>query len=336
MNAEANRLIVIGGSAGGLDAALKVVSNLDAELSAVVILVLHLGNGTTSGLLDKLQAAGPLDAELARDEQPLPVGRILVAPPGRHLVIRQGRTRLVSGPRVNLARPSIDLTMRSAAVARNSAAVGVVLSGMLDDGSAGLNAIVRCGGQSVVQESTDAVYPDMPNNAAAATQVNHRLPAGQIGQLLNELAATRPDADAVVSKELQLENRFDMNEVDDLAEIDQLGNRVPLACPECGGPTWEIDLDGSPRYRCHIGHSLSTQSMLACQEKEIEQALWTAYRSLEEKARLQAKMASRGDDASTVTRMFREREQETRGQAERLRGLLMQLVDSKQAPHALL
>ncbi|MDX1546298.1 MAG: chemotaxis protein CheB [Rhodothermales bacterium] len=322
-----NRLILLGGSAGGLDAALTVVARLDADLPAAVFVVLHLGDGPGQSLLDKLAAAGPFPAAFAADGDPVETGRIYVAPPDHHTLLHDHRIRLSRGPRVNRARPAIDLAFRSAAVAYREKTIGVVLSGMLDDGAAGLLAIARCGGRAIVQDPDEAPHASMPESALASVKTARRLPAASIGMLLDQLGRTPVLTEATVPPAIALENRFDMNGTDDLAEMDDLGSQVPMSCPECNGPLWEIEQDGLPRYRCHVGHSLTAHTLLATQGEEIEQSLWIALRTLEEKARMQERLvrwereAGRGSAAGS----FESRAAETRAHAERLRAVLNQL-----------
>ena len=229
-----NRLILLGGSAGGLDAALTVVAQLDADLPAAVFVVLHLGDGPGQALLDKFAAAGPFPAAFAADGDPVEPGRIYVAPPDHHTLLPAHRIRLSRGPRVNRARPAIDLAFRSAAVAYREKAIGVVLSGMLDDGAAGLLAVTRCGGRAIVQDPDEAPHAGMPESALASVQSARRLPTASIGMLLNQLARTPVLTEATVPPAIALENRFDMNGTDDLAEMDNLGG---VQRPALGGPS---------------------------------------------------------------------------------------------------
>ena len=324
METRSNRIILLGGSAGGLNAITELVSRLEPDLPAAVLVVLHLGAGPAPAIADKLTKTGPLEASFAATGAPIEPGQIYIAPPDHHTLVQGGRMHLSHGPRVNNARPAIDLTFRSAAVAYGARAVGVVLSGMLDDGAMGLDAIGRCGGVTIVQDPADASYSEMPESALAAGEVDYTLPASSIGELLNTLAQISPLAEAVIPTDVRLENEFDMNGIDDLSRMDQLGNRVPVSCPDCGGPLWEIKQGGPSRYRCHVGHSLSTRTLLSRQNEEIEQALWIALRTLEEKARMQSRLAEQGQHAGrgTVVNTFHSRAEETRVHAERLRQLL--------------
>lgn len=328
MEAELNRLILIGGSAGGLEAATRVVAELEDDLPAAVVLVLHMGDGPASSIAKTLAKAGSLPATLVTDGEPIQAGRIYLAPPDHHAVLQTDGIYLTRGPRVNRVRPAIDLTFRSGAVAYGPQTIGVLLSGMLDDGVAGLDAIKRCGGVTVVQDPADALYPEMPESAILHGLPDHTLPAPAIGSVLNRLIRTTAAASkADIPDDIMVENRFDLNRKDDLREMDRLGSQVPLSCPECGGPLWEIEQNGSARYRCHIGHSLTTRILQRQQDEAIESTLWVAFRTLEEKARMQERLTRREKEAGRhrSAEAFQQRAVETQDQAEQLRKLLLEL-----------
>jgi two-component system chemotaxis response regulator CheB len=329
-----NRIIILGGSAGGLEAVTELAPHLEAGLPAAVFVVLHLGTGPATSIANRLTKAGPVEAALAAEGDPIEAGRLYIAPPDHHLLIGDDTIHLSHGPRVNLARPAIDLAFRSAAVTYGARAVGVLLSGMLDDGVAGLHAIKRCGGTAIVQDPKEALYAEMPESALSAVDADHTLPASSIGGLLNQLAKTPVLSKSAIPAEIMLENEFDMNNTDDLSRMDQLGDQIPLGCPDCGGTLWEIKQGDSIHYRCHVGHSLSARTMQLRQDQEIEHALWIALRTLEEKARMQTrlakqeKMAGRTEGANS----FRSRARETHAYAERLRRLLLQLGELGPSP----
>lgn len=323
----ADRVIVLGGSAGGLDAVAEIVARLDPDLPAAVFAVLHLGAGPAPALQQKLTKAGLLPVTFAAEGMPVEAGRLYIAPPDHHTFVQAQTIRLTRGPRVNHARPAIDLTFRSLAVDYGAQAIGVVLSGMLDDGAAGLHAIKRCGGITLVQDPADALYPDMPESALQCAEVDYTLAASDMGAFLSHLAATPAPPHRHIPAGIMLENRFDMNTTDDLPEMDDLGSQVPVSCPECGGPLWELKDKGPLRYRCHMGHSLTARNLLMCQEEEIERTLWIAFRTLEERANMQQKLARREEDGgrSTLAASYRDRERETRAHADRLRKLLLEI-----------
>ena len=275
-------LVVMGASAGGVDALSTVTGGLPSDLAAAVLVVLHLPPGGYSALPQILTRAGPLPAHHAVDGERIRAGRIYVAPPDAHLVVSDGRVKLDDGPMENLSRPSIDRLFTSAAEERGSDVTGVVLSGMLDDGTAGLVDIARHGGTGVVQDPEDAVFPSMPASAVRFGQPQHVLPLAGIAPLLVRLVAgDRATGD------------------DPAAPPERSPDENPpsgLSCPGCGGVLWEHGQGDLLAYRCRVGHGYSAESLHSAQTSELEHALWAAITALEERADLSDRLAHR--DAS--------------------------------------
>jgi len=333
MKNQLNRIILLGGSAGGLEAANKILTQLDADLPAAVFVILHLGSSPSPSIEASLTTAGALTGAFAKAGEPIEAGRIYMAPPDHHMLIQRDNVHLTRGPRVNRSRPAIDLAFRSSAVAYGTQAIGVILSGMLDDGTAGLHAIQRCGGMTIVQDPADALCADMPENALENVDANYVLPISKIGQKLNELARLPVDDKVTPPKDIVLENQFDLNTKDDLPRINQLGKQVPMGCPECGGPLWEIEHGNPLRYRCHLGHGLSVKNLMTQQDEQIEHTLWISLRALEEKARMQESLAQRQENAGRKKSvpLFQERAKETQAHVDRLRDLLLKMGGSGEA-----
>lgn len=217
-------------------------------------------------------------------------GRVVVAVPDFHLVLSDGTVRVARGAKENRHRPSIDVLFRSAAANFGPRATGIVLSGMLDDGAAGLWSIKRQGGIAIVQDPSEADYPAMPQNAMDTTDVDFSLPAAQIGKKLAELAGktvNNGDEDAPQAMLDEVRMATDSN----IDKLDQLGERTPFTCPECGGVLWEISDTGKPRFRCHVGHAFSMATFEAEQGVQVEAALWAALRVLEENERLARRLS---------------------------------------------
>lgn len=296
------RLVVVGGSAGGVDALRDVVAGLPVTLDAAVCVVLHLAPSSPSVLAGILARSTSLPCAAARDGEPLAAGRIYVGPPNHHLRVVDGHVELSTGPQENGHRPAIDQLFTSAARAHGEQVVGVVVSGMLDDGAAGLAAVAARGGRAVVQDPEDALFADMPINARRRVPSAHVAPARAIGALVARItdeedpdpmpddtppdlqpAAIRPDPDGALSaNEAQPEN-----------------GASGLSCPDCGGSLWEVREAGSLRFRCRIGHAYGDESLLAEHDRSVETALWTALRALEERASLLLRLARRAADAGS-------------------------------------
>jgi two-component system, chemotaxis family, protein-glutamate methylesterase/glutaminase len=187
-------IVVIGASAGGLEPLVQVVQGLPEHFPCPVLVVVHMPSSARSSLSEILDRQGTLAAGVATDGQPMAPGRILVAPPGQHLIVESGCARLVPGPTTDRARRSVDVLFRSAAATYGAATVGVVLSGALDDGTEGLAAIRAAGGVTIVQDPREAVVPGMPEAALAAGVVDHVAPGALIASLLIDLMPERVPA----------------------------------------------------------------------------------------------------------------------------------------------
>jgi len=292
-------IIVVGASAGGVEALMSLVSTLPADLPAAVFVTLHLPPNSTSVLPRLLDRAGPLAATHAEDGEVIKPGRIYVAPPDRHLLIEDGRVQLAHGPRENRWRPAIDPMFRTAARAYGARVVGVVLTGTMDDGTAGLVAIKRCGGVAVVQEPSDALFPGMPTNALLYVDVDHTLPLARMSELLARLAhePVAQEGELGVSDDLEHEVELAAMHPDTLVDEQRAGTPSQFGCPECGGVLWEIKDGALTRYRCRVGHAYSAETLLLSMNETFEDALWVALRALEERASLVRRLAER---ASTL------------------------------------
>lgn len=284
-------IVVVGASAGGVDALRAVVSRLPADLAATVLVVMHIPEGGTSFLPEILSRAGPLPAIHPDDRFPLEHGRIFIAPPGRHLSIQDGHLRVTGGPTENGFRPAIDRLFRSAAESLGTRVVGVVLSGTLYDGVAGLAEIKRRGGIAIVQDPEEAMFRGMPENALEAAPVDYTLPKAEIGPMLAMLAkGTAPPT---------REQRSGA-----MLEEPETGKPSVYSCPDCGGTLWELEGGEFVHYRCRVGHAYSVEGLVKSQDGALERAMWAATRALEESAALSRRLAAqarqRGHEAVAI------------------------------------
>jgi len=286
-------VVVVGASSGGVEALSRFVAKLPADLPATVLVVLHVPAASSSALPRILGRSAALPAAHAVHGEPLAPGRILVAPPDLHLLVEDGRVRLSRGPRENGHRPAIDPLFRSAARWYGPRVIAVVLSGSLDDGSAGLVTVHGHGGVTLVQDPDDAISPGMPLSAIAALTPDHVLAVDEMWSLVERLVAQPvPHTPVAASADLVAETRVAAMEIDALHRDDRPGQPAGLSCPDCAGALWEIEEGGLRRYRCRVGHAWSPDSLLAEQDNELESALWAALRSLEDKSALERRMAA--------------------------------------------
>lgn len=290
---ETREIVVIGASAGGVEALKEIVAALPAGFPAAVFVVIHFPSHATSNLPAILTRAGALQAVHPEDGDPIEAGRIYVAPPDWHLLVERGQVRLTQGPRENGHRPAVDPLFRSAAVAYGRGVVGVVLSGNLDDGTAGLAAVVQRAGTAVVQDPADAMHPGMPSSALAYVRVDHSVPVAQMPELLVRLVGEPlPERDIGGGHDL-LRFETDIAEMEPYAlhADERPGEPSGFSCPDCHGTLFEVREGELVRYRCRVGHAYGPETLMAQQADEVETALWVAFQSLKERAAFARGMA---------------------------------------------
>jgi len=291
---SSHHIIVIGASAGGVETLIEVVARLPEELPAPVFVVLHIPPFVASSLPEILSRSGPLPAVHPNDGEVINAGVIYIAPPDHHLLVENGSVAVKKGPKENRFRPSIDALFRSAAYIYGPRAIGVVLSGALDDGTSGLWSIKRLGGFTIVQEPNQARFESMPRSALEHVEVDYRLPSTEIGALLGLLAKESPIADVEVESDLKT---LISTEIQIASEggafqkgIMSLGTLTPFTCPECHGVLVRIAEGKMSRFRCHTGHAYTDSALLEAVMESTGDVLWQVIRSLEESAMLLSHM----------------------------------------------
>jgi two-component system chemotaxis response regulator CheB len=288
-------IIVIGASAGGGETLAQVVHGLPAGFPASVFVVCHFPPGGRSILPQILSRSGPLLATHAADGEPFHPGHIYVAPPDHHLLLGpDGQVRVTRGPRENHHRPAIDPLFRTAAHHFGPRVIGVILSGALYDGTAGLLAVRGAGGVAVVQNPNDALVAAMPQNATEIAGADYIVPAAGIATRLVELVCGSAPQNPGGQPMDPIERMPDVvdKDMDRQAHNERRGEVSTFTCPECGGSLWQMDDDGLVRFRCHVGHVYNGESLLAEQSETLEAALWTAVRTFREKAVLGRQLAA--------------------------------------------
>nr|MDQ3003110.1 chemotaxis protein CheB [Fibrobacterota bacterium] len=299
MKTKKSPIIVIGTSAGGMDALSRLVPQFPAGFPSPIFIVQHMAADSTGDMLVKtLAEKGKLKCGHAVDGEKIETGRIYIAPSDHHLMVEKGAVLVTKGARENRSRPSIDPLFRSAAVAYGNGVIGVLLTGYLDDGTSGMMAIKRCGGTCIVQDPQDAAYPDMPQNALNNLKVDHCLPLARMGELLSDLVNRNGHGPkpVVIPEDIVIEAKIAKRVLSDVKAVESLGNQVPFNCPECGGVLWEMAKGNLVRFRCHTGHAFTSSVLLAEQTTKIEETLWVALRMFEERRNLlQTMSASKGE-----------------------------------------
>jgi two-component system, chemotaxis family, protein-glutamate methylesterase/glutaminase len=283
-----HNIIVVGTSVGGVEALCELNKSLPHDLDASIFVVMHIGTETM--LPQILSGCGNLPAVAAEHKKRYKRGCIYCAPANCHLSIKDHTTVLTRGPRENGHRPAADVLFRSAARAHRSKVVGVVLSGGRDDGSAGLYAIKARGGVSIVQDPDEAIAPNMPTNALNMVDVDFCLPIRQIADVLVQL--TNGKATNVTESPnggTSMEDQATANH----PTSEPPGDQIPVACPECNGPLYEVKDGELAHFQCFVGHRFSPESLSEQHSEALERALWTAIRKLKERVVLHKKLVDR-------------------------------------------
>lgn len=324
-------IIVIGTSAGGVEALTYLVKHLPPDLNAAVIIVLHVSSHGTSVLPKILSRTSNLPVSHAQDGEAIVHGQIYVALPDYHLLVERGYLRLTRGAKENRCRPAIDPLFRSAARAYGQRAIAVLLTGVLDDGTAGLMAVKMRRGVAIVQNPDDALYADMPRNAIENVEdIDHILPLSDIPSTLIALVNTpmevQPENPVPSKMEFETEiAQLSLEAVEN--ESERPGKPSTFGCPDCGGMLWEIEEGNLLRFRCRTGHAYSAETLLATQSDKVEDALWIAFRALEEKASLSHRMAARMEarNQTLAAQRFKEEAHSARQRSAIIREVLLKV-----------
>jgi two-component system chemotaxis response regulator CheB len=318
------RIVVIGTSAGGLETLRSLVGALPETFPAPICVVMHTAPESPGVLHEILARSGRLPTVSVNKSERLAKGRIYVAPPDCHLVIEPGRVRSTKGPKENRFRPAIDPLFRSAAQVYGPAAIGVILTGNLDDGTAGLGTIKQLGGTAVVQDPADALYPSMPLSALQHVNVDHRSSLADLPKLLVRLTANPPAGagEFTVPDKVNVEVNIAKEQHPRDAGLEAIGEPSRYACPECHGVLLQLVDGDRVRFRCHTGHAYSIDSLVAGVDEGIDAALWNAIRALEEATLLMQRMASLlpaggGEEANQLAR----RAENVRRQSDAIRSI---------------
>jgi two-component system chemotaxis response regulator CheB len=294
MLAMKGRMFVIGASLSGIDALCRLLEGLPGDFSAPVFVTQHVASHSPGMLPYILTKACQLPALHPKSEELIQPGRIYVAPPDRHMLVRKGYVRLSHGPHENCARPAIDPLFRSAAVAYGPRVVGVVLTGQLDDGTAGLLAIKDQGGITVVQEPTEATAQSMPLSAIHHVPIDHRCKLAEMAPLFVTLANDDPGPEASpdLKKLMEIEDRIadGVFNIDDWWGLEQMSSPSGLNCPDCHSALYKLNDDRVLRFRCRSGHAFSAQSLLSGQADTRETQLSSIFGALIEEITLAKRM----------------------------------------------
>ncbi|MFC6999037.1 chemotaxis protein CheB [Rufibacter roseus] len=288
-------IIVIGTSAGGMAVLCDLLEKLPGDLPASIFIVQHLSHDSNSDILvERLSKVTAFKCQVAQHEQTIKQGHLYFVPQDKHLLLQKGRMLVTKGPRENLFRPAIDPLFRSAAAAYGPRVIGIVLTGMLQDGTVGMEMIKRSGGITMVQAPSEAEYPDMPQSVLNEIEVDYVATVAEMADLLPELVFVPASATAEIPEDITYEASIAerlMLDSGKIEDTDLMGPRSPFSCPSCGGALWEVNQGHVRHYRCHAGHAFTPEAYLNANVESVEETLWVALRMLEERRTMLSAMA---------------------------------------------
>jgi len=322
-------IIVIGGSSGATAPLKQILGRLPVDLPAAVFVVLHIPAQGIGILSTVASAAGPLPVVQAESGMIIRNGQVYLAAPDHHLLLSESHIMLGRGPRENMVRPAIDPLFRSAALHYGPRVIGVVLSGLLSDGAAGLNAVKRCGGLALVQDPSDAIADEMPLRALETTTVDLCVPGAKLGDVLSDLAREPAGTTLPVPPEIRLEVEIAAGDRIGSDKLTGIAEPAPLTCPSCGGVLSMVKMSYPLRFRCQVGHAYTADALAREQEGRVDEAMRVALRIIEERAELVHRMAENGRHSGrvAVAQMYDARAIEYREYADMIRRVMLQSLD---------
>ena len=327
---EKRDIVVIGASAGGIDAFKKLVRGLPKGFPASIFIVWHTAPNITSLLPKILDSETSLPVIEPFDGERISPGTIYVSRPDHHLMVEDGVVRVTKGPKENRFRPAVDPLFRSAALAHGPRVIGVILSGGLDDGTSGLWTVKENGGVAIVQDPVDAEFPSMPISALRMVDVDYTLPVTEMGELLTRLTDERivevPEVDVDEKKKTLIEVKIAAGGNPLELGFMELGGPSPISCPDCNGVLLKLKDGRHVRFRCHTGHAYSPDTLLSAITEQLEKALWNSVRIGDESLMLldytANELAKIGHNE--IAGIYRQKAEEIRQRIEKIRKAALQ------------
>jgi two-component system chemotaxis response regulator CheB len=299
------------------------VTPLKKDLPAAIFIVHHLSATSSVEIqTDILQRNTELLCKVAEEGEHVKAGHIYLPQVDHHMLLVDGHIHLTRGPRENGFRPSIDTLFRSAAAYYGSQVIGVLLTGMLYDGTVGMEAIKRSGGLTLVQDPQEAAFPTMPRTVLQHIEVNYVLPVAEIGIMLEELVHRQPSLQSA-PEDIKAEAQIAERVMTETANVEKLGERSVFICPDCGGPLWEMNHGDVPRYRCHTGHAHLAETLLYEKDKQLEETLWIAMRILEERKNMLVTLTGQPGVSERIKSIYEDKIEEARSHIERIKKILL-------------
>lgn len=317
---DVRNIITIGASAGGIAAVSKLVASFKKEFDAAIFVVIHISrNSLTEIILGQIQKQTAIKCLIPADGEEIQNSRIYLAPADHHMMLEKGKVSIKRGAFDNHWRPSIDVLFRSAAAAYDSCVTGIILTGLLDDGTSGMSAIRRSGGKCMVQDPKEADFPDMPQSVLKNMTVDYKVSIHEMGYILSDLFSRSICNIGEVPEDIQIEAEISLRMSSNVEGLKKLGHPTWLTCPECGGVLVKVERDEISRYRCYTGHSFTEKILETEQAKGLEESIWIAIRMMEERKNLLTNMTVLHEETRA------ERTAQMSIHIDRLKGILIDL-----------
>jgi len=328
-NKNVKNIITIGASAGGLSAVATLLSTIPKDIDAAIFIVIHLGKSAIiETVLTLLNKNAGLKVQIPKNGTPIESGNVYLAPVDEHMVIEAGQISIFRGPTENHWRPSIDVLFRTAAAAYDSCVTGIILSGLLDDGTSGMVAIKKAGGTCIVQEPDEAEFSEMPQNVINNLDVDYRVSIADIGYILSDIFSRGNCIPKEIPAEVKLEADITKRMASQFKETEKLGKPTAITCPNCGGILTEIEEEGIKRYRCFTGHTFSQRLLDELLTEKIEETIWVAIRMMEERRNFISGMEKSFNTNSFIDIERKKKAEELKTHVERLKEMLKNLNSS--------
>jgi two-component system, chemotaxis family, protein-glutamate methylesterase/glutaminase len=295
-------VIVIGASAGGFAPVRQMISQLPGTIDAAVFVVLHMSRNSNALTIARLwQKRTELICNVPSSGDKILKGHIYIAPANHHMLISDGSITINDGPSENKYRPSIDVLFRSAAVHFGTRVIGIIVSGVLDDGTSGMWAIKKCGGICIVQDPDEAEFRDMPQNVINKIDVDYKSDINEISYVISDILSKPLPVKVPVPEELLIESEIAEKMSSSIDQMNRIAEKSDFTCPDCNGRLWIMKGDPVHRYRCHTGHVYNERTLLELQRTEIEKSIWVSIRMLEERCNLLNLSAHNAEDSGNLT-----------------------------------
>jgi len=328
-NQKVKNIITIGASAGGLKAVSTLLSSISKELNAAIFIVIHLGKSALiETVINMLNKDSLMQVKIPEDGEIIQSGKVYLAPVDEHMIIERGKIKIAKGAAENHWRPSIDVLFRTAAAAYDSCVTGIILSGLLDDGTSGMSAIKTAGGTCIVQEPGEAEFPEMPQNVINNIEVDYRVSIADIGYILSDIYSRGECIPSDVPAQIKLEAEISTRISSQYEQTKQLGEATAFTCPDCGGILTEIDEQGNKRYRCFTGHTFSPRLFEEVLTDKIEETLWVAIRMMEERRNFISGMEQSFPATSLISKERLKKASGLKVHIERMKEILRHLTPS--------